>query len=111
MSAFDNYVCDGQISMFDSIEMMSEEDIVERIGNEVGIKFTKYDDFWGWIYKTKTARIRLGCSRYSFGDERRFISCSYDYKNGGQSGPCESIEQAVNTVRMYLERMKDGKGN
>ena len=102
MSVYDNYECEGQMSMFDSLEMLPEEDMIAKLERRTGIKFKYRDDFWGWEWKKKGCTIRVEYSRY-FGEEERFISCSLDYKNGGSSCPCDSIDEAVDRINRYLK--------
>lgn len=104
MSTFDNYVCDGQMTIFDSLEILPEEDMVSKVEKETGLKFNYRDDFWGWEYKKRDFKIRIEYGRYSFGDFDRFIGCSIDEKDGGSSCPCDSIEEVVKRIKGYLER-------
>lgn len=105
MSVFDNYECEGQISMFDSFETMPEEDAVVKIGKACGIEFKKRDDFWGWEYKKKSSVIRVHYGRYVFDDCDKFISCSVDHKMGGSSCPCDSFDETIRRVKGYLKEI------
>ena len=104
MSTFDNYVCDGQMSLFDSLETIPEEEMVSRIGDALGIKFEYRDSLWGWVYKKKGHTLSVHYSRYNFGDHERFIACSDDEKMGGHSGPMDSIEEAIRFFEIDREK-------
>lgn len=92
---WDNYTCDGQMTLFDNLETLPEEEMVSRIGDALGIKFTYKDDLWGWVCKRKGHTLAVKYSRYSFGDFERFISCSDEEKMGGHSGPMDSVDEAI----------------
>lgn len=107
---WENYECEGQMTIFDflpeeELDDIPEQDMVERIGAALGIKFEYKDEFWGWYYKQKGKTLRLQYSNYAFGDERRFISVSAEFKNGGSSGPMDSIEEAINFARSSAENI------
>lgn len=101
---WDNYECDGQMTIFDflpeqDLDDIPEEDMVEQIGAALGIKFKYEDDFWGWCYRQKKMSLRVHYSHYSFGDHRKFISVSADCPMGGSSGPMDTIEEAIRFAR------------
>ena len=101
---WDNYECEGQMSIFDflpaeDLDDIPEETMVERIGAALGIKFNYEDDLWGWTYRQKKKVLSVHYSNYSFGDFRRFISVSADCQMGGCSGPMDSIEEAIRFAR------------
>lgn len=105
-SVFDNYECDGQMSIFDSLEMLPEEDMIAKLERRTGIKFKYIDEFWGWEYKKKGYTIRVEYSRYQIGDYNKFIGCSLDYKHGGSSCPCDSINEAADKIIKYLKEIE-----
>ena len=102
MSVYDNYKCEGQMTLFDSLETVPEEEMVSRVGKALGIKFEYRDSLWGWVYKKKGHTLTIHYSRYSFGDHEKFIACSDDEKFGGHSGPMDSIDEAIR----FFERNK-----
>ena len=108
MGIYDNYECDGQMSILDCLEILPEEEMIAKIERRTGIKFKYRDDFWGWEYKKKGYTIRVEYGRYQLGDYNRFIGCSFDYKNGGSSCPCDSIREAADRINKYLKMIEEG---
>ena len=108
MGVFDNYECDGQMSIADCLEMLPEEDMIAKLERRTGIKFTYRDDFWGWEYKKKGYVIRVEYGRYEIGDCNRFIGCSMDWNHGGSSCPCDSLKEAVDRINRYLNDIERG---
>lgn len=92
----------GQISIWewlgtDDINSMDEEEMVRRVGDATGLDFKYRDNLFGWEHKSKGVRFNIHYSNYHPGinDGRRFISCGFDYGNGGRSGPMDSLEEAI----------------
>ena len=104
MSVFDNYECDGQMSLFDNLETLPEEDMAARIGDALGIKFTYRDAFWGWEYKKKNTVLRIEYARYSIDDHRKHIGCSINHKTSGAAVPCDSVEEAIEWFKKYRDK-------
>ena len=42
-----------QMTLFDCLETIPEEDMVEQIGDALGITFTKRDDLWDGFTKSR----------------------------------------------------------
>ena len=96
----------GQMSLFDNLETLPEEDMVSRIGDALGIEFKYKDDMWGWehhISKNHVYRIQYG--RYSVDDHDRFISCEISHGHSGACAPMDSIEEAVGWFQRTGERI------
>ena len=96
----------GQMTIWDflpseSLEDIPEEEMVQRIGNAIGVAFT-WNDFFK-EYRTKVGKWTLSVeySRYFVDDEdnegrgARFIGCDYQTNHCGKSAPCDSIEEAI----------------
>lgn len=104
MSAFDNYTCDGQMTLFDNLETLPEEDMAKQVGDGLGIKFTYRDAFWGWEYKKKKTTLRIEYSRYTVDDCRKHIGCSIEHKTSGAACGCDTVEEAVSWFQKYRDR-------
>ena len=107
---WDNYECEGQMSIFDflpveDLDELPEEDMVRQIGAALGIEFKYEDDLWGWTFRQKKKVLSVHYSNYSFGDCRRFISVSANCATGGCSGPMDSIEEAIRFARSGAENI------
>lgn len=93
-----------QMTLFDCLETIPEEDMVKQIRDALGITFTKRDDLWGWIYKVKRITCSIHYSRYSFEPYERFISTSIQGPTGGSSGPMDTIEDAISFMRSGMKQ-------
>ena len=107
MNVFDNYECDGQMTLFDSLETLPEIDMVNRIENETGITLTPQGD-GSYEYRRKGYTIRVYYRRYRIDDETKYIGCSLNHKTGGCSCPCDTIDEAIKRIKSYLHDIKDG---
>ena len=93
-----------QMTLFNCLETIPEEDMVKQIGNALGIKFEKRDDLWGWVYKVKKITCSIHYSRYNFEPYERFISTSISGPTGGSSGPMDTIEEAISFMRSGMQQ-------
>ena len=107
MSVFDNYVCDGQMTLFDSLETLPEIDMVNRIENETGITLTPQGD-GSYEYRRKGYTIRVYYGRYRIDDETKYIGCSLGHKTGGCSCPCDTVDEAIKRIWLYLHTIEKG---
>lgn len=96
-----------QLSIFDSLEMIPEEEMVRQIGEALGIKFTYREDWKEWQYKIKKVTLSVHYGRYMCHDlyGERFIGVSTSHSLGGSSGPMDSIEEAVNFARAGMKNL------
>ena len=79
--------------------------MVARVSEAVGLKFER-DDFFGWVFKQNGFKIHVNYSRYSFGDRNRFISCGISDKTSGQTGPYDSIDGAINAIKIFKKKIE-----
>ena len=115
-----NYKCEGQISIFDLLKpdypdfhTMTEAEIVQYIGNALGLSF-RYDDFLEqWEAKKGKAIFTVNLHRYLSswhkGDEENgelFISCGYSVGTYGWGRPCDSMEEAITKFKEVMNREK-----
>ena len=107
MSVFDNYFCDGQMSLFDNPETLPETDMICRLEKELGINFTPQGD-GSYEYRLKKYTIRVYYGRYRIGDETKYIGCSLNHSMGGCSCPCDTVDEAIKRVRSYLHQIEEG---
>lgn len=103
----------GQMTIWDlmpqeSLENIPENEMAERIGNAIGVKFVK-NDFYG-DYRCKVGKFTLSVEyeRYfpEYGSEEPgalFIGCDFMSKTGGSSSPKDSIEEAI----IFFKRHKE----
>ena len=115
MKNLENYVCDGQMTIFDffkpaepDFREMTLEEIAEHIGNVVGIKFTtgRWPDIPEMIYKWKGYVLSIDVSTYT-GTDRKFIGVSLNANTWGASGPTDSMDEAIKKVKNLLDRAKE----
>lgn len=102
---------------FENIEQMTLAEVAEKVGNALGITFTKtppassiYAEF-GETYETKTKGYKLEISkdRYQTMDDRdgsAFIGVGYSgAKGSGGGAPCDTVDEAI----MYFEKILKGE--
>jgi len=103
-----------QMSIFDFMEIektsdldaMSEADMVQAVKEATGIDFKFKDDLWGYVANIGKVQFEVKYSNYSIDDHRRFISVGYGTKTSGVSGPCDSLQEAIQFFKRALERME-----
>ncbi len=99
---------------FEDIEAMALEDIAEKVGNALGIIFTKqmptssrYAEF-GEIYAAKVNGYKLEISKDTYQtmdelDGKAFIGVEYDTKGRGGGAPCDTVNDAIRYFRKLLK--------
>ena len=110
---------DGQFTIFDYAEPekpkidfydMTEQEMVEYIGNEIGMIFHHNDYLRQWEVSYKRHVISLYYSTY-YGSSKRFISAGVDKKYGdfhGTGRPCDSLEEAINHIKGNIRSIDEG---
>lgn len=102
---------------FEDIEQMTLADVAEKVGNALGITFTKtppasskYAEF-GETYeaKTKGYKLEISIDRYDTMDDRdgsAFIGVEYSgAKGAGGGAPCDTVNEAI----LYFEKLLKGE--
>lgn len=107
MGVYDNYVCDGQMSIFDSLETLPEQDMIDRLENACGITLKPQGD-GSYEFKRKGFTIRVYYGRYRIDDETKYIGCSLGHKTGGCSCPCDTVDEAIKRIWSYLHTIEKG---
>ena len=95
-----------QLSIFDFLgefANMPEEEMVQRVGQKLGIKFTQEalpkdsyyfkSDYERFEYKCKGLKLTVGYLKDIEG--KIFISCGFSTKINGGGSPCYTIDGAV----------------
>lgn len=90
---------------------MSQEDVVQLIGSELGIVFVWDKHLEEWICKQKKPKrsIEIDFSTYMTCDEndgKQFIGIGMNYQNGGWGSPCDSIDEAIETFKKRLQESR-----
>lgn len=110
---------EGQMTIWDFMESskanfhtMTEKEIVDYVGNALGLEFKWSDFFEQYICKTKGMILDLALSTYLVGigddevEEEKFISVGCSAKHAGGGCPCDSLEEAVEWFR---EAIRSGR--
>lgn len=108
---FDNYECDGQLSIFDLVQpdypdfrTMAEEEIVQYIGNVVGLRFVYNSYLEQWEAKRGKGTFSIHLSHYKgMNNNDLFISCGYHNSTSGWGCPCDSMEEAIKRIRKVMD--------
>lgn len=105
----------GQMTIWDflppeNLEDISEEEMVQRVGEAVGVVFTWNDFLKEYQAKIKGYTLSVEYDRYIVDDEtgkgRRFIGVGFMKKNEGAAGPCDSIDEAIKWFKKRKEGLK-----
>lgn len=101
----------------EDIEQMTLAEVAEKVGNALGITFTKtppasikYAEF-GETYeaKAKGYKFEISIDRYQTMDDRDgsvFIGAGYSGKHGAGGGaPCDTVNEAI----LYFEKLLKGE--
>lgn len=108
----------GQMSIFDfiqdddvDIEDMTTEQLAEKIGSSIGVKFVKGNFLDEYCFKKKkyTISVRKShyqCDTYNRKEGDAFISCDFSYGNGGYASPIDSIDDAILFFRKIIDEYK-----
>ena len=102
---------------FEDIEQMTLAEVSEKVGNALGITFTKtpptsskYAEF-GETYESKAKgyTLEISIDRYQTMDDRdgsAFIGVAYSGKRGAGGGaPCDTVNEAI----LYFEKLLKGE--
>jgi hypothetical protein len=102
---------------FEDIEQMTLADVAEKVGNALGITFTKtppasskYAEY-GDAYeaKAKGYKLEISIDRYDTMDDRdgsAFIGVEYSCAKGAGGGaPCDTVNEAI----LYFEKLLKGE--
>lgn len=114
---------EGQMSIFDFLEpeltdflKMTEAEIAEYIGDQLGLKFVynnhleRYECNVKKNYKLDLEVLTYWTSDYRNG--KKFISAGHQLTTGSYRGggkPCDSLDEAVKYLREQLTRFKNGE--
>ena len=123
MSGFDNYSCEGQMSIFDlmprdskDFTQMTISEIADEIGRAIGLTFQQdkrkgWEDTW--YCERRHIRFEIHLSKY-FEDcipetnhtaDGSFIGVRVADRNFcGQSGPTDSLEEAIEFFKKQMSR-------
>ena len=116
----------GQMTIFDflpapsDLDELPEEEMVRIVGERTGLKFQLlnlkphnqyFDDLYQYEAKIGKAKITIHYSRYfpELYHGKRFISVSYMHGTGGAGAPCDTLDEAVEMLKMYIERIRREK--
>jgi len=116
---FENYVCDGQMSIFDimtietpahDFETMSIEEAARLIGEATGLSFKLNDRFEImnnkiYIAKAKGYIVSINFNHFSpsVRNGRRYLGTQVDKGTSGCGSPCESIEEAIKWIKRSMK--------
>ena len=102
---------------FEDIEQMTLADVAEKVGDALGITFTKtpptsikYAEF-GETYEAKANgyTLEISIDEYQTMDDRdgsAFIGAGYSGKHGAGGGaPCDTVNEAI----LYFEKLLKGE--
>ena len=104
-----------QISIFEyleqtdrSFEDMTVQEIAQTIADKFGKKAEKlrFEGYYG--FKMGNCAVEVHKSRYNplVNNGAWHIGVSLEYKNGGMSCPCDSLDEAINRVERWIENHK-----
>ena len=113
----DNYVCDGQLSLWDIVppnnqdfQLISHDETVRLISEAVGLDFKYRDDFWGYEAKKGKVRMSIEFSHYrGINNDKPYIGCDINTNTAGCSSPCDSIEEAIQFFKKGIPRYLETK--
>lgn len=88
----------------ETLEDIPEDEMVRRVGDAIGVKFTYSDFFDDYRVKVGKWTLSIEYSHYSFGDEALFIGVGIDSSKGGCGCPSDSIDEAVQFFLQKKER-------
>lgn len=119
MSEYPNDL-EGQMTIFDflpapsDLDELPEEEMVRIVGERTGLKFQLRDlktEFYQYETKIGKAKITVNYSNYfsEVCNGKRFISVGYMNGTGGAGAPCDSVDDAVEIIKRYIERIRREK--
>lgn len=106
-----------QMTIFDflkspSLDDLPEEEMVRRVSEATGLLF-KLDsdsrlDSNHYEAKKGKARFSVQYSNYDLMDNKnRFIGIGWDTPKAGGGSPCDSLDEAIEKMRTYMQRATD----
>ena len=93
-----------------SLEDIPEEEMVQRIGNAIGVNFVWNDYYKEYQAKLKGYTLSVEYDRYcidldeDIGTGHRFVGVGFMKKGCGAAGPCDSIDEAI---EWFLDRKEE----
>lgn len=92
-----------------SLEDMTEKEMVDYIGKQLGKVFIYNDYLEHWEVKLrKNYKLDLSFSTYDTSDDnngKRFISAGWGNHMGGGGRPCDSLEEAIKYLKDAIEKV------
>lgn len=98
---------------YGDINILSEQEAVERIGEALGLKFVYSSFFEEWIAKVGKLQLTAHYSHYATDDENvdgaLFLGVGWDNKkdNSGGGAPCDTLNDAIDKLKIVIERYKE----
>lgn len=88
----------------------NEAEIVRRLSEKTGLDFTLKDlrGFKYYLARVGKTDIELNFSTY-YESTKHFVGVSWNYKTSGGSCPCDTLNEAYNKIKTYIERAKAEK--
>ena len=93
---------------------MTEAEMVDYVGKVLGVTFVRNDRLNQWEYlvnKKRKFKLELEYGHYRTIDHRDgtlYVGVGYSYTYGGGVCPCDSLESAINYLKMHMERALNG---
>ncbi len=112
---------DGQMTIFDylkakpvSFDDLPEPEMIRQITEMTGLNFVKADrakwaEYDYYFAKDKGVEYECGYSNYLIDDFRKFIDVGWSYKTSGGGSPCDSVDEAVATLKKYMVNVEKEK--
>lgn len=106
----------GQMSIFDFLEPagsalddLPESEMVRQIADATGLDFRFIDGFWGWKAEVKKVSFYVHYSNYNMdGINDRYIGVGWHTTTQGASGPCDSLQEAIEFFKAAKKRAEGG---
>ena len=111
----------NQTSLFDFIpdntselDTLSEHDMIKAISEATGLIFSKHEADW---LKSGYSEFKAKRGKYTFSahfsnyfpevnEGKKHISIGFSYNLGGGGSPCDSLEEAINRMKYYIQESK-----
>lgn len=107
-----------QMSIFDllppdqrALEDLTEKEMVEYVGNAVGIPFEYKDSLFGWQYTKGKVTFDIRFGKFSDDKKKRFIHAGWTDRRNGYGGcgvPCRSLEEAIDFFKKKVQDVQNG---
>ena len=108
----------GQMTIFDlmlpeqkPLDAYTEDEMVQVVGNAVGIPFVFKDSLFGWEYSKGKVKYDIRFGNYSVGKKDRFIHVGWEDRRNGYSGcgcPVDSIDSAIQFFKRKISEVENG---